>query len=113
MQGKLRFIYIPVKDLKIALKFYRDQLGLDEAWREGESTVSFKLPDCDVQLMISTDPNSSAPGPMFEVPSLDALYAENSSHLEFVGEPQKIPGGKVVGVKDPSGNVVYLFDQEE
>src|SRR5690606_39101611 len=37
---KLSYIYVSVPDLKEALVFYRDELGLDEAWREGESTVA-------------------------------------------------------------------------
>jgi hypothetical protein len=45
---KLTFIYQSVKGLPAALAFYRDELGLDEAWREGESTVAFELPGSPV-----------------------------------------------------------------
>jgi catechol 2,3-dioxygenase-like lactoylglutathione lyase family enzyme len=33
---KLTFIYQSVKALPAALAFYRDELGLDEAWRRAE-----------------------------------------------------------------------------
>jgi hypothetical protein len=34
------------------LALYRDELGWEEAWREGDTTVSLKLPGTDVQLML-------------------------------------------------------------
>jgi len=53
MDGKTSFLILPVHDLKSALAFYRDQPGLLEAWREGERTVAFQLPNTEVQLLIS------------------------------------------------------------
>lgn len=42
----------PVTNLRAALALYRDRLGWQEAWREGEGTVALKLPGSDVQLML-------------------------------------------------------------
>ena len=36
---KLEFMYLPTQDLDAALALYRDTLGFDELWREGEVTV--------------------------------------------------------------------------
>jgi hypothetical protein len=42
---KLTFIYQPIEDLREAVAFHRDQLGFDEAWREGDDTVEkFEIP---------------------------------------------------------------------
>jgi catechol 2,3-dioxygenase-like lactoylglutathione lyase family enzyme len=41
---KLTFFYLPVADLKEALALYRDTLGWQEAWREGDTTTSLRLP---------------------------------------------------------------------
>lgn len=41
---QLTFMYQSVDDLPAALAFYRDALGFQEAWREGDSTVAFELP---------------------------------------------------------------------
>jgi len=41
---KLVFINQPVTDLDQAVTFYRDVLGFEEAWREGEDTVSSTCP---------------------------------------------------------------------
>ena len=49
---KLEFLYAPTRDLQVSLALYRDELGWEEAWREGDSTVSLKLPGSDVQLML-------------------------------------------------------------
>lgn len=40
---KLAFLYYPVKNMEESLTYYRDVLGYEEAWREGEHTVALKL----------------------------------------------------------------------
>jgi catechol 2,3-dioxygenase-like lactoylglutathione lyase family enzyme len=114
LDGKLRFVMMPVHDLKVALKWYRDQLGLEEAWREGDETVAFKLPGTDVQLMVDQEPiGKSGVSPMIQVASIQDFYTSNPANLKFEGEPQQIPGGLCVIVKDPAGNVIYFFDQSQ
>jgi hypothetical protein len=54
---KLTFLYQSVDDLDAALAFYRDVLGLAEAWREGDTTVAFELPGSPVQLMVDVRPD--------------------------------------------------------
>lgn len=115
MDGQLCFIYTPVRNLKSALKFYRDQLGLIESWREGELTAGLKLPGTDVELMIDqiVDDSPSNPGPMFLVSSVDEFYATEKDKLNFAFEPIDIPDGRLVGVTDDSGNAVYFIDQSK
>lgn len=62
---KLLFLYHPVENLKESLAFYRDVLGFEEAWREGEHTVALKLHDSNVQLMIEDDEMDLGPGGYF------------------------------------------------
>jgi catechol 2,3-dioxygenase-like lactoylglutathione lyase family enzyme len=108
---KLEFLYMPVTDLNAALALYRDSLGWEEAWREGDSTVSLKLPDSEVQLMLdSTDP-SAASGPIFVVESVEKFHAGRPGALTTRAEPQEIPGGFMVTYEDPSGNTIYVLDQ--
>jgi catechol 2,3-dioxygenase-like lactoylglutathione lyase family enzyme len=108
---KLRFIHAPVTALTPALDFYRDTLGLSEAWREGTNTVAFKLPGSGVQVMVTVkEPADEPPGPMYQVPDLDRFLVEHPDLV--VSVPQReIPDGHVIGVADPAGNVVYFFDQ--
>jgi catechol 2,3-dioxygenase-like lactoylglutathione lyase family enzyme len=110
---KLTFVYLPVADMKQALALYRDTLGWEEAWREGETTAALQLPGSEVQLMLDQDDGSgtTAPGPVFEVDSVQAFHAARRDQLRFRSEPKEIPGGFWSAFEDPSGNVIYLLDQ--
>ena len=105
---RLTFLYQPIKDLVAAVEFHRDQLGLDEAWREGEETVAFWLPGRVAQVMLSTTKQPA--GPMYLVDDLDAWVL---SHLGVTVSIAKyaIPGGSVAGFAAPGGNTFYVFDQ--
>ena len=106
---KLTFIYAPVPDLAAALPFYRDTLGLDEAWREGDDTVAFHTPDRKAQIMVSVNTDET-PGAMYLVDSVAGFLAERPRVELFMG-PRPIPDGSVAGIHDPAGNAIYIFDQ--
>jgi len=106
---KLRFLYAPGPSLQELLPFYRDELGLSEAWREGDKTVAFQLPDSDVQVMVVGD-EDIAPGPMYQIDSV-AEFLKAKPHFKVSLQPREIPDGWVAGVEDPAGNVIYVFDQ--
>lgn len=110
---KLTYIYQSVKDLPAALAFYRDGLGLEEAWREGDSTVAFELPGSPVQLMVDVAPDDGArwvSGAFFEVDDIDTFSKEHPN-ITWVGDTIDVPGGRSAAFVDPSGNVVHIFDQ--
>ncbi|AYY14024.1 hypothetical protein EF847_16270 [Actinobacteria bacterium YIM 96077] len=110
---KLTFMYQSVTDLPAALGFYRDELGLVEAWREGESTVAFELPGSPVQLMVDVvadDHPRWASGMFFEVDDVDAFVKQHSA-LPLVGEILDIPDGRLATFNDPSGNTIHVFDE--
>lgn len=111
---KLTFIYQSVKDLPAALAFYRDELGLDEAWREGESTVAFELPGSPVQLMLDARPDDSerwTSGAFFQVEDVVA-FTKQHPDVRWVGEVIDLPDGRSASFADPSGNIVHIFDQQ-
>jgi predicted enzyme related to lactoylglutathione lyase len=109
---KLHFIYQPAEDFKASLAFYRDTLGWEEAWREGESTAAFRIPGNEVQILLDKDPREAqVSGPMFLVDSVDEFYQQNAGKLHFVKEPSDIPPGRYGAFKDASGNIIRLFDQ--
>lgn len=112
---KLTFLYQPVADLPAAVAFYRDVLGFDEAWREGESTVAFKLPGSDVEVMLdvpTSDGPQSRAGGFYVVDSVDKFVAEHPT-INYVGDVLDVPGGRAVTFLDPAGNAVHLADQED
>ncbi|TDE15739.1 VOC family protein [Jiangella asiatica] len=110
---KLTYIYVSVPELAPALAFYRDELGLDEAWREGESTVAFGLPGSPVQLMLDVPPDGGErwnSGPFYEVDDVETFMKEHAG-FRWVGDPIDLPGGRSVSFADPAGNVIHVFDQ--
>lgn len=110
---KLAFLYQPVKDLPAAVAFYRDVLGLDESWREGETTAAFRLPGTEVELMLDLPPDDGPQwqtGGFYQVDSVDAFIAEHPD-ITWAGEPMDIPGGRSASFFDPSGNVIHLLDE--
>lgn len=106
---KLTFVYAPVSDLAPALAFYRDTLGLDELWREGDTTVGFALPGSDVGVMVGVD--TEPPGPMYLVDDAAAWVAAHPD-LTPATPLAEIPDGAVVRYFDPAGNSFYVFDQK-
>jgi catechol 2,3-dioxygenase-like lactoylglutathione lyase family enzyme len=110
--SQLTFVYQSVDDLPAALAFYRDTLGLSEAWREGETTVAFELPGSPVQLMIDLRPDEDPKwnsGMFFQVDDVAAFVASHPN-LAWLGEPMEVPDGRSATFADPAGNTIHLFD---
>ncbi|GAA0356474.1 VOC family protein [Bacillus horti] len=115
MEGNVMFYFVPVKDIKSAKALYRDALGLEESWREGDFTVAFKLPGTDVELMVEQvqEGGPDAAGPVLLVPSVKDIYENNQGKLHFVDEPSETPDGLWVSAKDDSGNGIYFTDESK
>ncbi|UTR10334.1 hypothetical protein MM300_21060 [Evansella sp. LMS18] len=107
---KLMFLYHPVKNLKESLTFYRENLGFEEAWREGDHTVALKLPDTEVQLMMEEDDDGLTAGGVFLVDSVDTFFAKKKNMLRFIKEPIDIPPGRYAIYEDESGNPMRIID---
>lgn len=112
MDWELHSVYLPVREMNSALQFYRDQVGLEEIWREGDLAIAFQLPETDVQLIIGqiTEDGPAVAGPVFVIASVDELYTTEQGTFEFAGMPVDIPPGRLGAVKDPSGNSLYFID---
>lgn len=105
---KLTFIYQPTDDVLAAAAFHRDELGLEEAWRDGDDTIAFWLPDRSAQLMVSS--TDQPPGPMYLVDDLDTWMSDHPDVGATI-EKYEIPGGSVAGFTSPGSNTFYVFDQ--
>jgi catechol 2,3-dioxygenase-like lactoylglutathione lyase family enzyme len=108
MDGKTSFIILPVHNLKSTLTFYRDQLGLLEAWREGEDTVAFHLPNTDILLLLEAGSSLTA-GPGFIIASVDEFYNAHQGEFNFLSAPVDIRPGRLVIAKDPAGNTLQFL----
>src|SRR5689334_12259415 len=101
---KLVFLYHPVDNIKDSLAYYRDTLGFEEAWREGEHTVALQIPNSEVRLLIEDDEKELGAGGVFLVESVDDFFHANKEDLDFVKGPIDIPPGRYAIYKDHSGN---------
>lgn len=84
-------------------------MGWTEAWREGNDTVCFLIPQSETRLLIERDENPKSGG-LFEVENVDQFYAENREKLNFIEEPRDIPPGRYAAFQDPAGNVARILD---
>jgi catechol 2,3-dioxygenase-like lactoylglutathione lyase family enzyme len=109
---RLAFIYLPTSDLPASLALFRDTLGFDELWREGEQTVGLRIPDNEAALMLdgAAEPRWG-PGPIFIVERVDDWHARHGDSLDMLAPPFDIPGGRMMGFNDPAGNPIYVMDQ--
>jgi catechol 2,3-dioxygenase-like lactoylglutathione lyase family enzyme len=105
---QLKFLYHPVSDIEVAATFFHDQLGFEEAWRDGSLTVAFRIPDGSAQVMCSL--TDQPPGPMYLVDDLDDWINAHPDVKVSVAKAG-IPGGSVAGFSSPGGNTFYVFDQ--
>lgn len=107
---KLRFLFHPVSNAIEAARFYREQFGWNELWRESDLTICVDIPGSEVGLVLDQDGYGVTTSGFFEVPSVDEFYNEYKAVVEFIVEPKDIPPGKYAIFQDPDGNPVRIFD---
>ncbi|MET1006168.1 MAG: VOC family protein [Propionibacteriaceae bacterium] len=110
---KLEFLLVPTSDLGASLALYRDELGWQEAWREGDATVVLKMPGTEVQLMLDANDPTAPVGPLFIVDNLKDFHSGRPGGLRVTAEPEPIPGGFLATYADPAGTTLYVMDQSE
>ncbi|MGB5951944.1 MAG: VOC family protein [Ornithinimicrobium sp.] len=108
---KFEFLLAPTTDLTGSLALYRDGLGWEEVWREGEATVVLAMPGTEVKLMLDANDPEAPAGPLFIVDSVETFHLQRPDGLGVVAEPSHIPGGLVATYQDPGGGIVYVMDQ--
>ena len=115
MALQLSFLYHPVRDVGAAVAFYRDELGLDEAWRMGDDTAALPLPGTAIPVVLSVDAAPSAPASgFFQIDDVDEFHRTHADRITFVDEPQDLPPIRYASFRDPDGNLVRLWtDLEE
>ena len=106
---RLEFIYLPVPDLPAALALYRDGLGFDELWREGELTVGLGIPGTETAIMVdAAAAPGSGPGPIFGVDSVDDWLAERAASSTSSCRRPTSPAAGSWASATRRGNHVYV-----
>lgn len=111
---KVDAVTIPVPDLDVGLRFYRDQLGHEMRWRnDALGQVGLGLPDSDSEIVLAT--RQSAAGRAYE-PNWLVSSADEAAEVivaaggRLVAGPEDIPVGHLVVAEDPFGNVLVILD---
>ncbi|MCD5323197.1 MULTISPECIES: VOC family protein [Pontibacillus] len=108
---KLAFLCHPTKDMNQSLSYYKEVLGLEEAWREGDHTVALRFTENEeVQLMVEDDEGLVPSGGVFVIEDVNQFYEENQHKLSFIKEPCDIPPGRYAIFQDPDGNPFRIID---
>jgi predicted enzyme related to lactoylglutathione lyase len=104
-------ILVRVPGLQSAVKYYRDVLGLSLT-REESSLASFKLADCETELVLHTDEDLPDQAIYYLVDDVRDLYKRREAlNLKFAGPPTQVSRGYRATVKDPFGNVLLILDR--
>ncbi len=105
---KVDAIQIHVPDLEAGLRFYRDQLGHEVAWRT-EQAIGLRLPESDAELVIQTQRDGVEPNLL--VASVDdAVKRIVQAGGAVLVTPFEIQIGRCVVVQDPWGTPLVLLD---
>lgn len=102
-------VTVPVPDLEVGLRFYRDELNLDLLWRnDAIGQAGLRLPGSDTELVLSTDLGAAVNWLVASVH--DAISAIVNAGGSVVSQPRDIPVGTVAVASDPFGNTLVLLD---
>ena len=111
MLKRIDRILLRVPQLDSAVKYYRDALGLSLNKQAG-NIASFRLADCDTELVLHADPDLPAEAIYYLVDDVRDLYRRRQElKLKFTGPPVQVSRGYRAAAKDPFGNVLLLLDR--
>jgi predicted enzyme related to lactoylglutathione lyase len=107
---KVGMVILMEQNLEDAVTFYK-KLGLNLKFHLKNQWAEFSLGDMKVGLCPSSDTqDNKVTGIVFEVDDLRSLYNElKGQGFPFVNEPIEKIHGIMVSFKDPSGNIVDLY----
>lgn len=113
LKASLNHFHINVSDMERSVRFYRDGLGLIEAFREGPDMVFLATPGRDVITLHKASPVGSAGlahlGFRLDEGTLDeAIAAAKNAGGRFLSRGQHGPGVSYAYVADPDGYVIEL-----
>jgi predicted enzyme related to lactoylglutathione lyase len=103
---KFGFIIEYVTDIEEAKRFYIEILGL-EVERDSPVYVQFD------HFAIASDESMSGnrdPEIYWLIDDADTAFSDLSQKAEVILPPKQMPFGKVFGIKDPTGQPLYLLE---
>ena len=113
MFQKVDCIRVHVPSIESALKFYRDELGLELVWKRGSSEVGLKMGDSDTELVLVAKNLKGAEVDLL-VKSAD-LVSKTFEELggNVIVPPFDIAVGRCAVVQDPWENDFVVLDMSK
>jgi predicted enzyme related to lactoylglutathione lyase len=104
-------VILRVPQLKSAVKYYRDVLGLSIV-REDAHVATLRMGPDAPELVLHDDPDLPAEAVYFLVDDVRELHRRREElRLGFVNPPTRISRGWRAAVKDPFGTVIHILDR--
>lgn len=111
MLRKIDRLVLRVPNLKSAVRYYRDVLGMT-VLREESRLASLKLSDDDSELVLHADEDLPSEAVYFLVDDVRAMYRNREKlKLTFSSPPTAVARGYRATAKDPYGTVLLLLDR--
>lgn len=104
---KIDAVTVRVPDLESGLAFYRDHLGHDLKWTNGQQ-AGLRLPETDAEIVLTTEHRYEPNWLVDDVRATAQLMALGGGSV--VVEPFDIPVGRVAVAADPFGNPLVLIE---
>lgn len=111
---KLQNAYYVTSDMERAVGFYRDALGLDLMFQDGEKWTQFKAGGVNFAMASDDEAPEGAVGAtvVFEVDDIAAMTASiREAGGDILGERDMADHGKTLTFRDPDGNLVQLYQR--
>lgn len=106
---KVGMFILMERDLAASVEFYKS-LGFKLKFHLKDKWAEFELENVKVGLCpTDEDLGLVRTGMVLEIDDLRAFYEARKSSIEFFGEPHEAVHGIMISFKDPSGNVLDLY----
>ena len=106
---KVGMIILLEHDLDAAIEFYKT-LGLKLVFHIKESWAEFAIGPVKLGLCpTSQPPHERITGIVLEVEDVHTLYKQLKDTIQFKAEPIEKVHGIMVGIQDPGGNIIDLY----
>ena len=107
--NKVDMLILMETDIAKAVEFYQ-KLGLKLVFHLKEKWAEMRLGDIKFGLCPSPEAKEGHTGIVLEVGDMDATFkALQKEGIEFLNEPIEATHGIMVSLKDPSGNILDLY----
>jgi len=111
---KLQNAYYVTSDMARAVGFYRDALGLDLVFQDGDKWTQFKAGGVNFAMAAYDEASDGAVGAtiVFEVDDIDAMTPSlKGAGAQILDTRDMGDHGRTLSFRDPDGNLVQLYQR--